>query len=65
MRRQAEDAGLAFEEELHHVVLHGLLHLLGYDHDAAEDAVAMREREEAVLGTEIHAAGGGHGLHGD
>ena len=65
VRRQAEDAGLSFEEELHHVVLHGLLHLLGYDHDAAEDAVAMREREEAVLGSEIHAAGGGHGLHGD
>ena len=73
MRRQAEDAGLErrrqaadpFEVELHHVVLHGLLHLLGYDHDAAEDAVAMREREEAVLGSEIHAAGGGHGQHGD
>lgn len=65
VRRQAEDAGLAFEAELHHVVLHALLHLLGYDHDAAEDAVAMREREEAVLGGEIHAAGGGHGTHGD
>ena len=65
VRRQAEDAGLAFEVEFHHVVLHGLLHLLGYDHDAAEDAVAMREREEAVLGGEIHAAGGGHGQHGD
>ena len=63
VRRQAEDAGLTFEAELHHVVLHGLLHLLGYDHDAAEDAVTMREREEAVLGSEIHAAGGGHGQH--
>ena len=65
VRRQAADAGLSFEEELHHVVLHGLLHLLGYDHDAAGDAVEMREREEAVLGSEIHAVGGGHGQHGD
>ena len=64
VRRQAEDAGLDFETELQHVVLHGLLHLLGYDHDNAADAVAMREREEAVLGGEIHAAGGGHGTHG-
>ena len=65
VRRQAEAAGLSFEAELRHVVLHGLLHLLGYDHDAAEDAVAMREREESLLGPAIHAAGGGHGLHGE
>ena len=38
-------------------------HLLGYRHDDASDAVAMREREEAVLGEAIHAAGGGHGMH--
>ena len=63
VRRQAHDAGLSFEDELRHVVLHGLLHLLGYRHDDASDAVAMREREEAVLGEAIHAAGGGHGMH--
>ena len=63
VRRQADDAGLTFEDELRHVVLHGLLHLLGYDHADANDAVAMREREEAVLGEAIHAAGGGHGTH--
>lgn len=63
VRRQAEDAGLSFEDELSHVVLHGLLHLLGYRHDQAHDAVAMRQREEAVLGEAIHAEGGGHGTH--
>ena len=63
VRRQADDAGLTFEDELRHVVLHGLLHLLGYDHAYANDTVAMREREEAVLGEAIHAAGGGHGTH--
>ena len=62
VRRQAAAAGLAFGDELGHVVLHGLLHLLGYRHDDAGGAAAMREREEALLGPAIHAAGGGHGL---
>jgi probable rRNA maturation factor len=58
VRRQAADAGLSFEDELHHVVLHALLHLLGYDHEQAADALAMSEREEALLGPGVHAAGG-------
>ena len=60
VRRQAADAGLTFEEELRHVVLHALLHLLGYDHEEPSDAIVMGEREEALLGPGIHAAGG-HG----
>ena len=60
VRRQAADAGLTFDEELRHVVLHALLHLLGYDHEDASDALVMGEREEAMLGPGIHAAGG-HG----
>lgn len=58
VRRQAADAGLSFDDELRHVVLHALLHLLGYDHEDASDALAMGEREEAMLGAGIHAAGG-------
>ena len=58
VRRQAADAGLSFEDELRHVVLHALLHLLGYDHEQTADALAMGEREEALLGPGIHAAGG-------
>lgn len=54
--RQAAEAGLAIEQELAHLVLHGLLHLLGYDHEAPEDDARMRAREEAVLGTGIHAS---------
>ena len=63
VRRQAADAGLTFEEELRHVVLHALLHLLGYDHEDPADALAMGEREEALLGPGIHAWGG-HGGEG-
>jgi len=54
--RQAVEAGLTIERELVHLVLHGLLHLLGYDHEAPEDDARMRAREEAVLGPEIHAS---------
>ena len=63
--RQAVETELTLEEELRHVVLHGLLHLLGYDHDTAEGEAAMREREEAALGPRIHASQrtGGHERH--
>jgi probable rRNA maturation factor len=36
--------------ELDLLVTHGVLHLLGYDHDSEEAAAAMRSREEAVCG---------------
>ena len=58
VRRNAADAGLEFDAELRHVLLHALLHLLGHDHEDANDALAMREREEALLGPDIHAFGG-------
>ena len=47
--RQAEEAGRAIEAEVAHLLVHGLLHLLGYDHQRPEDERAMREREEEVL----------------
>ncbi len=55
--RQADEAGLTTEQELAHLVLHGLLHVLGYDHESPEDDARMRAREEAVLGPAIHASG--------
>ncbi len=53
--RQARAAGLDPALELAHVVVHGLLHLLGHDHETPEDDAAMRAREEALLGAAIHA----------
>ncbi len=44
--RQAEQAGHALEAELKILLLHGLLHLAGYDHET--DNGAMRRREEAL-----------------
>jgi probable rRNA maturation factor len=60
--RQAAAAGLEPSEELAHLVLHGLLHILGYDHETPEEDALMRAREEALLGERIHQ-GQAHDLH--
>jgi probable rRNA maturation factor len=45
----AGDLGVTVESELNLLLVHGTLHLLGYDHDTDEDAEAMRARERALL----------------
>lgn len=52
--RQAKAARITLDQEVQHIVLHGVLHLLGYDHETPEEARAMEEREEHRLGTHIH-----------
>ena len=47
VRRNAEARGIAFDDELALVVTHGLLHLLGWDHD--EDADRMEAEERRLL----------------
>jgi probable rRNA maturation factor len=48
--RQAADAGHSVEDELSHLLVHGILHLLGYDHAEPADERKMMAREEALLG---------------
>lgn len=48
-REQAEEFGHSFERELCYLIVHGVLHCLGYDHEAEEDKRRMREMEEKVL----------------
>jgi probable rRNA maturation factor len=49
---QASEYGHSNERELAFLTVHGLLHLLGYDHERGpEDAADMRAREEAVMAT--------------
>jgi probable rRNA maturation factor len=46
---QAAEYGHTVEEELNLLLVHGVLHLLGYDHIADEDAEAMQAREKVLL----------------
>ena len=46
---QAQEYGHSLERELAYLSVHGVLHLLGFDHEAEDDREAMRQREEEVL----------------
>ncbi len=53
-QRAAEDAaeaGIPFEHELVFLLLHGILHLLGYDHERSSETQArqMEVREEEIF----------------
>ncbi|MGI6705279.1 MAG: rRNA maturation RNase YbeY [Clostridia bacterium] len=47
--QQAEEYGHEIEREIGFLTVHGMLHLLGYDHMEKEDEKIMRQREEEVL----------------
>jgi probable rRNA maturation factor len=46
---QAKEQGHSPERELALLVIHGMLHLLGYDHEEPEEESEMREREKELL----------------
>lgn len=48
-RSQAAEYGCTLEEEVARLVVHGVLHLLGWDDTGEEDARRMSERTEAIL----------------
>lgn len=52
--RQAAEAGHPLADETAHLLVHGILHLLGYDHAEPDDERVMRAREDALLGTPRH-----------
>lgn len=53
-RRQADEHGLALQDEVAHLLVHGILHLLGHDHEDPDDEVVMRAHEDAILGAHAH-----------
>lgn len=48
-QRQGEEFGHGLEREIVYLAVHGLLHLLGYDHMTDEDKKIMRSKEEEAL----------------
>ncbi|MFN7222434.1 MAG: rRNA maturation RNase YbeY [Paracoccaceae bacterium] len=50
-QREAEAAGKLMADHVTHLVVHGFLHLLGYDHIRDADATLMEQREVAILAT--------------
>ncbi|MAC79756.1 MAG: rRNA maturation RNase YbeY [Rhodobacteraceae bacterium] len=47
--REAQAAGKPMQDHVTHLVIHGLLHLLGYDHVHDADAAVMEGLEAAIL----------------
>jgi probable rRNA maturation factor len=51
VEREAAEQGIATAHHLQHLVVHGLLHLLGFDHETDDEAREMEGIEIDVLGT--------------
>lgn len=49
LRREARAQGKSEQAHWAHLVVHGTLHLVGYDHEGNRDAARMERREVAVL----------------
>jgi probable rRNA maturation factor len=49
IEKEAENQNLTFEAHLTHLIVHGFLHLLGYDHLGEADATIMEGLETAIL----------------
>lgn len=49
VKKEAKQFGISVQEHTAHMVVHGVLHLLGYDHIKDEDAVVMENKEIKIL----------------
>ena len=49
VKREAKAEGKTLTAHLSHLVVHGVLHLLGYDHERDKDAVTMERLEKKIL----------------
>jgi rRNA maturation RNase YbeY len=53
IRENAKKYGVTFEDELDRVLIHGVLHLLGYGDKTEEDKQEMRQKEDECLSLRI------------
>jgi len=49
LAREAEESGASLADHYRHLVAHGFLHLIGYDHQTDEEAHRMQELETRIL----------------
>lgn len=50
-KEQSEEFNHSFEREVFYLIVHSVLHLLGYDHMEEDEKSIMRKREEEILGS--------------
>ena len=48
-KKEAEFSGIDFEHHVYHLIIHSVLHLLGYDHEEEKNAAEMEKIEVQVL----------------
>jgi probable rRNA maturation factor len=65
--REAAEQGKTLAAHLQHLTAHGVLHLLGYDHETDAEAEVMEAQERQVLASlgvaDPYASEGDHGRH--
>ena len=49
IEKEAKEANISFQEHAAHMLIHGVLHLLGYSHDHDDDAEIMEALEDDIL----------------
>lgn len=54
-KRQARAFSHSLQKEVEHLFVHGVLHILGYEHGRSREASSMRRLEEKILGS-IHVS---------
>ena len=50
IQREAAEQGKALDAHFAHMIVHGMLHLQGYDHEEAQAADVMEGKETDILG---------------
>lgn len=51
LKAESAEQGKSVEDHLSHLLVHGMLHLLGYDHESDDDAEVMEDFEREILET--------------
>ena len=54
VKENAAEYGTSFKDELNRVIVHGLLHLIGYDDHTEDDVRTMRSKEDYYLDLREH-----------